>query len=334
MAEIYFGNAWGYAASAAQVNAEALALTGAGCSAIDTSDPAAVGGRRLTFPAGRGAAFPMSDPGASYSVHFFGHIFIANSGAVVFALTNSAGTSAGLNIFNIGAFSGSMQIRWGSTVHYTVAKANQHYWRIDVVEHASEGIIRIYRGSDLLETVTNINTSRSYTVSRVHLGTLGGDGGEQIFTHVVVASENLGAGAVVEYFPVTSDEGPNEMTKSNGALDHYEHLDEVPNDSDTTYLRSEEPEERTSHKAAVSGLSGRSIHGAQLLAVSRLEEESDDRLALRLAGEEVVVGDIDDEQYIGRGGGWYSELPGSVPLSEASLSDAELQIEHLAPEEE
>jgi hypothetical protein len=334
MTDIFFASSWAYGATVAQVNAEAI--SGA-ASDLESIDPAGVGGKSLRTNTTARVWLPCANPGTHWCLHFWGmKVAGSGTGSNPFLGFSDSSQAFGVHI-RAGAFSGNrFNVNNGATVLYTGIQdsANTNaFYRLEVIEHSSNGEVLFYRGEDLLYHGTNLNTSRSLTADRLFIGPNQANGDQWRVSHVILASENLGSSAVVQYFPVATDETPNEWTKSNGSLDYFEHLDDVPTDGDTTYLLSSDEGDRTTHKPGVSGLTTRLIHGVQLWAVSRLEVASEDRLALRIDGDSTIVGNISHTQYTGRGSSWYGETPGEEEWTGVNIQDAVLQVEHLAPEE-
>ncbi|TVP61055.1 MAG: hypothetical protein EA351_00065 [Gemmatimonadales bacterium] len=135
---------------------------------------------------------------------------------------------------------------------------------------------------------------------------------------------------------MSSDETPNDFTRTDGTQDHYEHLDQAPHDGDDDYLRSDAFGTETAHKAAVS-LAGRQVVAVQPVAMARLEEQGDDELEVEIgSGSEssgrVSMGPVNTVGYTLLRGPILSEDPDtSEPWTQAALSDATITLEHVAP---
>jgi hypothetical protein len=337
MTQIYYADGFAWAGTAAQVNASAELVVGTGVTAVASeSDPGDAGGRVITIPAGNNYIRNSldADPGTSYSVHFFNKLSSTSgpSTGIVFQITDNSGERT-INIIRAGTIFelNNFAVRNGTTIlfRFPYVGTNWAHIVLEIEESATTGSVRGYLDGELIGQVGNINNSRAWTATRVQLGA-NGNSGNCLFSHVIIASQNLGKRARVRYFPVTSDTGPNDMTRNTGSTD-YEALDDAPTDGDTTYLLSANAGENTTHKATVSGLTGLNILGARTTSVSRLEIASADRLALRLDGDEMIQGNISETQYTRRSGNWISEDSDYDPWEPASLSDAVIQIEHLDP---
>lgn len=341
MTAIGFGSSWHWANNAADIIAHAISGDNVSSVLAAEEDPAGAGGRTLVTGTGSGPVyFPVLEHPTEWTLHFWCY---QNSGS------SGAGTTA-LRLTDVGASTGFFRLTTGPNEFSVVLKGSTigtfpdgsltvpgHYM-IHVLEHASAGFLRAYLDGELVFGAEDLNSARTLTIDRMGLAGLASNRAAQLAHVIFAGGPPLGRNAVVTYHPPTSDVAPNEFTRSDGGLAHYEHLDDQPHDGDSTYLLSPDTGvgNRTRHRHTVS-LPGRRIIGARASAVARLEDVSGDRIGVKYESGAAAAVDHVLEQfgadYTFRGGLWLSEDPDtSQEWTEAGLSDLEVELQHLAPE--
>jgi hypothetical protein len=342
-----FATAWHLVAAAADANAMALSTGGSGVTSVDTSDPLGVG-RRVTFPQSNPASqglFPLLESvGAEWALQLFmlgssGSSF--NDGPVCALESSSAQRTVHFNRSSAGGSNNVLRVMNGATVVHTFDNhffGSERHYAIEVVEHASAGIIRVYVDGSLVATYTGLNTSRAFAFDRIRLGGGSANAGNFTCTHVIVRNEAVAPGdtAQVDYHPFDTDVSPNQFTRSNGGIPHWDHLDDVPHDGNTTYLVSATAGEKTRHRAAAATLpAGRQVLGVRAVYTPRLEDAGGDRLQITSesgAGAPVVdvVANLTTSFKPHQGGEFMEANPdGDVPWTQAALQALEIEAEHL-----
>lgn len=213
--------------------------------------------------------------------------------------------------------------------------SSPRYLRLHVVEHASTGTVRLFADGGLLWETLAANTSRSAAFTADRLRFQAPADRSASYNQIILKSgPPLSRFARSIMAPFSSDEGPNEWTRNTGSTD-YEALETLPHDGDTAYLRSTAEGTRTRHKAAVTVPSGRRIVAARERFTVRLEDPGNDRLQVTreigMASDDHELTGFSDDGYVSRAGEFVEENPDAEePWTEATLSDWEIEAEHLA----
>lgn len=346
MAEVFLATSWGWAASAADINSEAIAVTIGGASGIDTTDasPQNVGGRRMIVgtQAERSVRLPCPDPGS----HYFLHLYLQRTGGVLTGTGSGGGigvsdaaSQLGVNISRV-TNANNWIVRNNTTTLFAVTgvlTSDLNHLILEVVEHGSEGIVRIWVNGVLHTEQTGLNTSRGWTADRLTLASPGQSGGVATtqFAHVILSDTFLGPQAVVHYRGMATDEALNQWTRNTGSTD-AEAIGEAPNDGDTSYLRSEDDGEATRHRIGSVDPSVGAIVARRRIVMVRTEGPGGDRIQVT---SQSGTGDPDTEilesfapSYTLRGTSYVSEDPDTEgSWTPAALMAEEHEIVHLEP---
>jgi hypothetical protein len=329
---IHFATGWHWAHDTGIV--DRLAIDGTACAGF-IADPADGGGRGAGFSGVNHYALKALALSDSFTLHFWGQ---RSSGQILGTATPlSLLTSTdeylavrGTNTLSLrfkGSDLGVIGNDWQSWGHY----------RIEVVQHASEGTVRAWNGTSLMLEETGMNTLDPHGVDRMRLASGGASPSRTgWFTHIILANENLGAAAQVGFDPAASDHAPLEWAKSDAGLDFFEHLNAVPTDP-ATYLRSPTSgvEEKTRHGFGLD-LPGRRIVGARPVIVSHVEEEATDKVKVSLlSGSAAPVEEespVDSTDPIVSDLDWTPEDPDTEEeWTDEGLAAAQVEVEHLGP---
>lgn len=347
-------DAWGFhqIATGADLQREAAAFAGTAPTII--SDIAGAGAQSVQLPAGSNVwtALPVvEDPGSEWCLHWWwemASLSVSQSATPSLGLGHVGGNPAGVYL-TLGQPGGSgatsnLYVRRGSATITQLSMDGRNGaapWRLHVVEHGSTGVIELWRGTELLYSTSSENTSRTAagTYDRLRLGAYGSFGQAARIGHIVLTDgEDLGTTALVGAAPADTDVGPNEWTRSNGGLDHYEHIEQAPHDGDTTYLGSDTAGNRTRHRSTIV-VPGRRILSARVSVVAMLEEKGFDRIGVTYESgtADPVTHVLEEFSHVGyhrRAGPLLLEDPDTEEeWTAGGLSAMEYELEHLAPEE-
>ena len=341
MTQILFRSSWHWANNGTDV--QRTAVSHSGDISVTAADLADAGGRTLEVVGALDRVeFPLQahDPWpTSWCLHAWmqyeggtaaqdgGWIGpIDSGGARGIALRGTRNSPAGIRLYHK-----------GSILFGPYAIPNPAHVVLAVTEHPSEGSVHLWVDGSLVYSDESRDTSRDNPPTRMSLGAAG-NSFPMRYSHVILTDgENLGGDALVSWMPPSADVAPNEWDKSEATDDHFEHLSDHPHDADVSYLRSPADGNRTRHKFSTSLPTGRRIVGAGIVAVSRLEASSDDRLQVThhsSAGSPVaLVRGVLGTEYAAQSFTALSEDPAtSEEWTESALSDMEVEVEHLAPE--
>jgi len=249
----------------------------------------------------------------------------------------------GANIFVRGrADNGTVEVVRGTTVVLTVTDCVRTSWdhfMFRALVADSGGQFEVWRNGTLLGSFTGDTNFVTGSPDRFVLGSFFGTAstsstsGGIWFDDLVVTDGAMLGDVQVGYYPVNSDETPNQWTRNGGANDHGR-LSEVPADGDTTYLESDTPGNRTRHGVTPS-LAGRTIYAVTPVASLRLTEAGTDSAIIR------AFSDADEEEAQVALSTVYREYAGVImdvdPDTIAAWTDTaldllELELEHAEEE--
>jgi hypothetical protein len=252
-------------------------------------------------------------------------------------------SDAGTHLFVRGrADNGTIEVVRGSTVLVTVTdciRTNWDHFMFRALVADSGGEVEVWRNGTLLGSFTGDTNEVTGTPTRITLGSLFGTAstssttGGLWFDDLVVTDGAMLGDVQVGYYPVNSDETPNEWTRNGGDNDHGR-LSQVPTDGDTTYLESNTPGNRTRH-GVTPGLTGRTIYAVTPVASLRLTEAGTDSAIVR------AFSDAADEEAQVALSTAYREYAGVImdvdPDTTAAWTDGaldllELELEHAEEE--
>lgn len=193
------------------------------------------------------------------------------------------------NIFVRGrADNGAIEVVRGSTVLISIADCIRTSWdhfQLRCLVDDATGVFEVWRNGVMLDDFTGDTNNTTGAPTRLSLGSLFGTASSSStvggiwFDDLVVTDGAFLGDVQVAYYPVDSDETPNQWTRNGGANDHGR-LSEVPADSDTTYLESDTGGFVTRH-GITPALAGRTIHAVQPIASLRLTEAGTDTAIIR-----------------------------------------------------
>jgi hypothetical protein len=334
---------WHLDASAADVNRRALATHNGGASSVQSTDLAGSGGRTLHVSSNGWVELPLveGDPGSHWTMHFWFRVDGGGFNRVSHALRSSSGDLGVHLVSEVPSAAPSarrLSIRHGPSNDQLFtfpngSSATAASYKIEVVEHATEGIVRAWRNDELAWEGTELNTSRGGTWDRLRLGP-GSEVSVGRHGHVVVApGAPLGDEVLVGLFAPGSDVGPNEWERTDEGLAHYQHLQDAPHDGDTTRLDTGTVGEKTRHGVAVPDLAGRQVIALRPAAVYR----SGGRLGVSVISGEAspvdsILGVAGDE-FLERRGSWLDEDPATgLGWRASGIEAAAVELELLAEE--
>ena len=250
---------------------------------------------------------------------------------------------AGTNIYIRGrADNGTIEVVRGSTVVLTVAdciRTNWDHFMFRCLVNDSTGIFEVWRNGSMLDDFSGDTNDTTGSPTRITLGSLFGTAGASSttggiwFDDLVVTDGALLGDVQVGYYPVDSDETPNEWT-ANAGSDDFDRLNQVPADGDTTYLESDTPGNSTRH-GITPGLAGRTIYAVTAVASLRLTEAGTDGAIIRAYSDAATE---EDQVVLSTA---YREYAGPImntdPDTAAAWTDTaldlvELEIEHAEEE--
>jgi hypothetical protein len=330
-----------WAATPGDINRRALATSGVGVSVVDDADPADQGARRITVPAGASLQLPMDgDLGTSWAMSLYYGMTPGDGGfgTLVFAPTN-AGGDLGVNLMGfVNQFNPAtrrLQIRIGTSVVFNFADGSgvqEAAYRVEVVEHPSAGTVRAWRDNELVADLDSLNTARAFACDRVHYGAAAGATNGSRFSHAVLGDgADFGPGTFVGWSPAASDEGPNEFTRSNAGIAHYQHLAEAPHDGDGTTLTSGPDGEGEVTRHGLVGAVG-SVVSVRPVMIARGTGDVQLYLVSGSADPELAdVSILDPEEYTAFAGAWLDEDPDTT-TAWSGIEGVILGVEHLAGE--
>jgi hypothetical protein len=336
-----FADAWHLDAAAIDVERRALATGGSGVSSVNDYDLAGAGARTMHVASNSWVELPLDggDPGPHWTLHFWWRVDGGGFNRLSHSLRDGAGQQGVWIVSEVPAASPSarrLSIRHGSTTLFTFpngSAATAAAYQIEVIEHATAGVVRAWRAGDLLYEESDIDTSRSGTADRLRLGpgsetSLGRHG------HVILTpGAPLGTNPLVGRIAPASDEGPNDFTRSDTGIPHYQHLTEAPHDGDTTRLDADTVGDVSRHRVETPDLSGREVIALRPTVVYR----GDGRLGTSIHSGSASAVDSDlgvvGATYEQRAGGWLDADPDTdAAWTAAGIGAVDVDLE-LLPEE-
>lgn len=318
--------------------ADLQSVFGAGADYFDP-DPLDDGGLGVGINS-TGASLPVNLSGDTYAFHFgaqyIGSPLNVEGGVVGVDVAGSFGD----RVPNLRERQGRFRLRVGSTVIHS-RPADElltgAHWVLEVREHATAGYVRLFRNGTLLYEDTDRDTTPNTAGPRfLRLGGGSTDTGSRRvrYSHLVLATENLGELVRVRQLVPSTDEGPNDFTRSDTGRDHYEHINESPHLGDGRFLESEDFGDSTRHGMSL-GLTGVEVLSVQPIAIARIDGSGANDLEVEIESGASASGNLPLGTVVGSSYGMIqgpilNQNPAtSAPWTLSALEALRMRFEHV-----